>query len=69
MTKNLGLELKEEFERDAVPSPGLEEVRREIVDSELPFPAGHEFQLGRDRDWSYLNGRVVGAEIESRLYS
>ena len=58
----------EEFERIAVPCDVIEKVTREIADSELPFPAGHESYLKRARAWSVLNNQVVGAETDLSRY-
>ncbi len=52
----------EEFERNAVDSPRFREVGERLVResvNQLINPA----QLRRDRDWSYLSGQVVGAEV------
>jgi len=49
--------------KDAKPSTLLEDVRKEIAESELPFPAGHAQRQRRDQDWSILANQVMGAEV------
>ena len=54
----------EKFNRDAVPARKFAQVTQELINEEYPFPAGHEAQLRRDRDWFALAHQVVGAEVD-----
>ena len=47
----------------------VKRLQRELVEEDRkdsPFPSGWEERQREMQDWSYVNGQVVGAEVDSR---